>query len=220
MSSPYWRTLLLFAVPAVVAAGLAEWYADGSGPDWLDSVVVAGIILAGAGALYYEGVKADERRRTGADARPAPAPPKPAAAPAPAPKPSPPPPKRPEGEDALVLLATLQREARLIDFLKEDLSAYEDAQVGAAVRDVHRDAAAVLERLFAPVPAVDAEEGSRVDPSALPAGRVKTTGQVGGGAGTLVHPGWAATKVNLPARTGPPDEAAVRVLAPAEVEIG
>ena len=217
MTPTFWRTLVLFAVPAIVAAGLAEWYADGVGPDWLDTVVVAGIILLGAGALYFAGVQADDRQRKGLDERADRTPqPAPAAKKA---KPTPPPPKRPEGEDALVLLATLQREARLIDFLKEDLSAYDDAQVGAAVRDVHRDAAATLERLFAPVPAVDAEEGSRVDPASLPAARVKTTGKVGGGAGTLVHPGWAATKVNLPARTGPPDEDAVRVLAPAEVEV-
>src|SRR5262245_5919116 len=51
--------------------------------------------------------------------------------------------------DALTLLATLQREARLIDFLMEDLASYDDAQIGAAVRDVHRDCAAVLERIFA-----------------------------------------------------------------------
>ncbi|MFH5803542.1 DUF2760 domain-containing protein [Alienimonas sp. DA493] len=205
------KPLALIALPAALLAGLADWYADDAGgPEWIDAVV---------GTLAVFGTAAGVASLK----------PEPAAAPAqpqaetpptkPAPPPKPPEPKRPEGEDALVLLATLQREARLIDFLKEDLSGYEDAQVGAAVRDVHRDAAATLDRLFALGPAVDAEEGSRVDPSTLPAGRVKTTGQVGGGAGTLVHPGWAATKVNLPARTGPPDEAAARVLAPAEVEV-
>ncbi|NNJ26311.1 DUF2760 domain-containing protein [Alienimonas chondri] len=208
------KPLALFALPAVVVAGLADWYADSAGgPEWIDAVVgTLAVVGASAGIASLKPgtapAEAPAKPQTNVE------PPKPVA------PPKPPPPKRPEGEDALVLLATLQREARLIDFLKEDLSAYEDAQVGAAVRDVHRDAAAVLERLFAPAPAVDQEEGSRVDPASLPAGRVKTTGQVGGGSGTLVHPGWAATKVNLPARTGPPDEAAVRVLAPAEVEVG
>ena len=51
--------------------------------------------------------------------------------------------------DALTLLSVLQREARLIDFLKEEIAGYADAQIGAAVRDVHRDAAAALDRLFA-----------------------------------------------------------------------
>ncbi len=204
------KPLVLFALPAVALAGLADWYADGPGPDWLDAVV---------GTLAVVGAAAGVASLKPEPARESPAKPPASVAPV-TPAPPPAPPKRPEGEDALVLLATLQREARLIDFLKEDLSAYDDAQVGAAVRDVHRDAAAALDRLFAPGPAVQEEEGARVDPASLPAGRVKTTGQVGGGAGTLVHPGWAATKVNLPARTGPPDEAAVRLLAPAEVEVG
>jgi hypothetical protein len=38
---------------------------------------------------------------------------------------------------ALQILALLQRDGRLIDFLMEDIRAYGDAQVGAAVRDVH-----------------------------------------------------------------------------------
>src|SRR5262245_61960312 len=55
----------------------------------------------------------------------------------------------PTRSDALTLLATLQREARLIDFLMEDLASYDDAQIGAAVRDVHRACATALERMFA-----------------------------------------------------------------------
>src|SRR5438034_935106 len=47
-------------------------------------------------------------------------------------------PQRPQRNDALTLLATLQREARLIDFLKESIGEYSDAQIGAAVRDIHR----------------------------------------------------------------------------------
>ena len=39
---------------------------------------------------------------------------------------------------AVQILAALQREGRLIDFLEEDLSAYEDAQIGAAVRNIHQ----------------------------------------------------------------------------------
>ena len=205
------KPLALFALPAVVVAGLADWYADGAGPDWVDAAVGTLAVLGATGAAALSG--------SGAGGSPA----KPHAAPPPESKPAhppePPEPKRPAGEDALILLATLQREARLVDFLKEDLSGYDDAQVGAAVRDVHRDAAAVLDRLFAPGPAVDAAEGDRLDPAVQPAGRVKTTGKVGGGPGVVVHPGWAATKADLPARTGPPDEAAARLIAPAEVEV-
>ena len=205
------KIILSCGVPALLGLWLAVWMADREDAAWI-AYATAPIAVLVPLVLAVGAARGERVDRTPAKPQ--------AAAPAEKSAPTPPPaPKRPEGEDALVLLATLQREARLIDFLKEDLSGYEDAQVGAAVRDVHRDAAAVLDRLFAPAPAVDAEEGSRLDPASLPAGRVKTVGQVGGGAGTLVHPGWAATKVNLPARTGPPDEDAVRVLAPAEVEV-
>src|SRR5262245_56963931 len=63
----------------------------------------------------------------------------------------PPPPvtRRQTQSEAITLLATLQREARLVDFLQENLGSYSDDQVGAAVREIHRESAAVLDRLFA-----------------------------------------------------------------------
>lgn len=123
--------------------------------------------------------------------------------------------------DALTLMAALQREARLVDFLKEDLSGYDDAQIGAAVRDIHRDAAAVLERLFALRPLRDQEEGTQVEiPVGFDPAQVKLTGQVTGSPpfrGTLAHPGWQATQCELPTWSGQGVNA--RVIAPAEVEV-
>jgi len=69
----------------------------------------------------------------------------------------------PTRSDALTLLATLQRDARLIDFLMEDLAGYEDAHIGAAARDVHRACAAALERMFELRPLRYQEEGARVE---------------------------------------------------------
>jgi hypothetical protein len=129
-----------------------------------------------------------------------------------------PPPAR---SDALGLLSVLQREARLVDFLKEDITPYADAQVGAAVRDVHRDAAAALERLFALRPVLDQAEGSDVPiPASADATRLRLVGNVGATApnrGRLQHAGWQATKVELPQFTGSND--AARIVAPAEVEV-
>ena len=48
--------------------------------------------------------------------------------------------KAPTGPD-LRVLAVLQRDGRLVDFLEEEIDGYSDAQVGAAVRDIHRSAA-------------------------------------------------------------------------------
>lgn len=144
------------------------------------------------------------------------------AAPLAPPQPKPPPaPKPPARSEALTLLATLQREARLVDFVQESLDGYSDAQIGAVSRDVHRDCAAVLKRLFALRPAVPEEEGAEVEVHAgFDAGRWRLTGNVGGEPpfrGKLVHAGWEAAICELPTWTGTP--AAARIVAPAEVEL-
>jgi hypothetical protein len=127
----------------------------------------------------------------------------------------------PTRSDALTLLATLQREARLIDFVMEDLAGYDDAQVGAAARGVHRACAAALERMFALRPLRYQEEGAPVD---ILAGydptQITLTGNVTGQLplrGTLVHHGWQALQCELPAWSG--QEEAARVIAPAEIEM-
>ena len=131
-------------------------------------------------------------------------------------------PKKPTQSEAITLLATLQREARLIDFLKEDLSGYADEQVGAAVRAIQRDSAKVLDRFFALQPVVSDEEGAKVSlPAGFDAARYRLTGKVTGNApfaGTLQHHGWEATKCELPQFTG--SDSAAKTVAPAEVEVG
>jgi hypothetical protein len=129
--------------------------------------------------------------------------------------------KAPPRSEALTLLATLQREARLLDFLKEPLGHYTDAEIGAVARDVHRDCGKVLDRLFAPAPVVDQEEGADMEvPAGFDAGRYRLTGSVAGEPpfrGRLVHHGWEATRCELPAWTG--SASAARIVAPVEVEL-
>ncbi len=128
---------------------------------------------------------------------------------------------KPLRSDAVTLLAGLQREGRLIDFLKEPIEAYSDAQVGAAVRDIHRDCGGMLERQFAIRPVLDQAEGSNVTIGASAQhGRIKLTGKVGDTAqcsGTLVHHGWLVTKSDVPVWTG--DAEAASIVTPAEVEV-
>ncbi|MFW5774821.1 MAG: DUF2760 domain-containing protein [Chitinivibrionales bacterium] len=135
--------------------------------------------------------------------------------------PPPPPPPKPSRNDAVTLLALLQREARLVDFLKESLDGYSDQQIGAAVRDVHRDSAGVLERVFKIQPLASQAEGDSVtveqgfDPE-----QYRFTGNLSGEPpyrGTLQHHGWKATKCELPVWKG--SEQSVDVVAPAEVEL-
>ena len=143
------------------------------------------------------------------------------------PQPSPSParpiePPAPKQNPAVTLLATFQREARLIDFLREDLAAYTDDQIGAAVREVHRDAAKVLDRVFDLQPVLTDAEGVAVEvPAGFDAGRVRLTGKVQGSApfrGALRHHGWEAKRCDLPTYTG--SASAAQTIAPAEVEIG
>lgn len=154
--------------------------------------------------------------------------PVPGPAPAPAPAPSEPAPapvpmpvlKQTNPDAALQLLALLQREARLIDFVGEDLGTYADAQIGAAARLVHEGCAKVLREHFSIVPVRSEAEGSRVTLLAgFDAAALRLTGNVVGQApftGNLSHRGWRVTEVRLPKLTERHD---ARVLAQAEVEL-
>jgi len=148
-------------------------------------------------------------------------------APAPAPTPSPaksaqeaPALKEASPDAALQLLAMLQRDARLIDFVGEDLSGYADAQIGAAARLVHEGCAKVLREHFSLVPVRDEAEGSRVTLQAgFDAAAVRVTGNVLGQppfVGSLTHRGWRVTEVRLPKLAERHD---AHVVAPAEVEL-
>lgn len=131
-------------------------------------------------------------------------------------------PPKPRQSEALTLLATLQRESRLVDFLKEDLTGYADEQIGAAVREIQRDAGQVLERLFALRPIVNDPEGASIEvATGFDAGRYRLTGNIGSTGpyrGALRHHGWEATSCQLPTYTG--SDAAAKAVAPAEVEVG
>jgi len=123
--------------------------------------------------------------------------------------------------EALTLLSTLQREARFVDFVKEPLADYTDAQVGAVARDVHRDCGKVLERLFSLTPIVEEKEGAEIEvPAGFDPGRYRLTGNVTGQPpfrGRMTHHGWEAAKCQLPAFSG--SDAAARLVAPVEVEL-
>jgi hypothetical protein len=133
--------------------------------------------------------------------------------------PKPPPQARPS-DGALQILGILQRDSRLIDFLMEDISAYSDDQVGAAVRTLHDQSRESLNRYLHLAPVIDAVEGSFTkletnDPATVKLlGNVPVKGKAPGG--LLRHKGWRAEKVDLPPL--PPGQNA-SILAPAEVEI-
>lgn len=120
----------------------------------------------------------------------------------------------------LQLLGLLQREARFVDFIQEDVAPYTDAEIGAAARVVHEGCRKVLREHFAIQPVRTEAEGSRITLQAgFDATAVRLTGNVVGQApftGTLGHRGWLVTAVKLPQLT---DTAAAHVIAQAEVEL-
>ncbi len=152
--------------------------------------------------------------------------PAPAAQPAPAPVPAAPAaPSRAEKPETdptagLLLLGLLQREGRLVDFLREDVAPFSDADIGAAARVVHAGCRRVLDQYLSLEPALPGSDGSAVTlPAGFDARRVRLTGAVAGQPpfqGTLRHHGWVVSSLRLPelsSSVGP------RVLAPAEVEL-
>lgn len=159
----------------------------------------------------------------------APGPTRPAPPPTAAPTPTParpvapaPPARAAAGDDqdrAAQLLAILQRDSRLVDFLMEDIGPYADAQIGAAVRDVHTGARESLQRYLTLEPVLEGEEGSTVTvPEGLDAADVKVMGHVTGAPpyrGLLRHRGWRARRLELP----PLGASGRRIVAPAEVEL-
>lgn len=141
--------------------------------------------------------------------------------PKPAPLPEAPKTQKPSRNDAITLLAALQREARFVDIVREPLVDYSDAQIGAAARDVLRDCGTVLDRLFGLKPIVEADDGAQIEtPAKFDTARYRLTGNVAGEApftGALVHHGWEAQRCELPKWSGS-DEAAM-VVAPVELEV-
>ncbi len=122
---------------------------------------------------------------------------------------------------AVQLLSLLQRKGRLIDFLRENLDGFDDAQIGAAVRSVHEGCRETLDRHFRIEPIYAETEGEAVTVApGFDARSVRLIGDVTGEPpfrGRLRHRGWRMSAVDLPALM--PDQNDSNVIAAAEVEV-
>ena len=118
------------------------------------------------------------------------------------------------------LFSVLQREGRLMDFLQEDLSLYEDSQIGAAVRSIHENCKKTVDRYLSPEPVMEYAEGETVEIAAgFDRHAVKLVGNVVGQppfAGILRHRGWQLRSIALPKLSEAENP---NLIAPAEVEI-
>jgi len=137
-------------------------------------------------------------------------------------KPTAPPPAAPvaqPGAEAIRLLAVLQRDGRLIDFLQEDLEGASDADIAAVVRStIYEGCRKTLAAHLKLAPVLDKPEGAQVTVEAgFDPGAIRLSGNVVGNPpfrGTLKHRGWKATEVTLPKASGD-----ASIVAPAEVEL-
>ena len=126
---------------------------------------------------------------------------------------------RTPADGALQILGILQRDSRLVDFLMEDIDVHADEQVGAAVREVHKQCRESLTRYVRLEPVIDGVEGTFAKAPSADPNVVKFIGNVPAkppAGGTLRHKGWRAAKVDLPALGAGQDAA---IVAPAEIEI-
>jgi len=122
---------------------------------------------------------------------------------------------------AVQVLALLQREGRLVDFLQEDLAGASDAQIGAVVKStVYEGCRRALREYLDLVPVLGSAEGEQVtiEPG-FDASAVRLVGRVEGDPpfrGILRHPGWRLQAARLPS---PSEGVDASVVMPAEVEI-
>jgi len=175
--------------------------------------LIAGLGIALAAAAKYP-----------TEAKPAPAP-EPEPTPQPVVESAPPPkaekPAAPDHAELLQFLAQLQDKGRFVDFVMDDVTAYTDAQVGAAARVVHQGCQAVMKESLAVEPVTLAAENSAItlEPG-YAVGDYRLVGKVQGQppyTGTLRHKGWRATEFKLPSVTS--KEGALPPIAPAQVEL-
>jgi hypothetical protein len=121
---------------------------------------------------------------------------------------------------ALQLLGLLQKEARFLDFVQEDIAGYADSDIGAAARVVHEGCRKVLSQHFELEPVRKEQENTRITlPKGFDASAVRPTGNIVGEppfTGTLIHRGWRAARVKLPKIA---EGHNVNIIAPAEVEL-
>jgi hypothetical protein len=119
-------------------------------------------------------------------------------------------------------LAILQERGRFVDFLMDDITAYSDAQVGAAGRVLHEGCKAVLLEHFGIRPMREEDEGTKITiPTGYAPDDYRLVGKITGEApftGTLVHHGWRVEWVKLP-RLLRASADRLPAIAPAEVEL-
>ncbi len=111
----------------------------------------------------------------------------------------------------LRILAVLQRDGRLIDFLQEEIDPYTDVQIGAAVRDIHRGCRKARREYLHIEPvmnwALDSGAAGHVGHADFDPSAIRLIGNVNGSPpfqGVLKHHYWLARPVPCNSPHSPP----------------
>lgn len=126
----------------------------------------------------------------------------------------------PQDASHLRLLTMLQQSGRLVDFFKEDIKDFNDAEIGAAARQIHDECRKSLEEYVTIRPIMEQNEGEALRiPVGYDTSTIKLVGNVKGQGpyeGVLIHKGWKAHKRSLPKQL---NDQSLDIIQPAEVEI-
>ena len=205
-------TVLIAALAACLLSALNFLPAD-TLPASSGSYLNAGVILLTL-FIAWQSLAASRSRRESST---------PAVQPPPVAPPKPAKPEPTQTGEALILLSLLQEKGRFLDYVTEDITAFNDAQVAAASRVVHQGCSAVIKECLALSPTHEGKEGDRItlDKSSDP-NRYRLLGKVPQEPpyqGVVVHRGWQTTKLALPRFTRPVDPTGPNVITPMDVEV-
>ncbi len=198
--------LIALAVPALIAVATFVPEAAPHGGELILAALAAAVLVVILVAALPAGKTAAPPIRAEA--------PQPAAAPVAA--------NQAEAE-IVTFLGILQEKGRFVDFLMEDITRYDDKQVGAVARVVHAGCRDALREHAEIAPVCGEAEGSQVTvPAGYAADEYRLVGKIAGEApfqGKLVHRGWRARSVKLP-RVLKLQADRLPTIAPAEVDLG
>lgn len=125
--------------------------------------------------------------------------------------------------EILHLMRLLQEKGRLVDFLMEDITSYQDNQVASAARVVHQGCRNLLQQYFEIASIHDAPEGAEIDLNEdFDRQRYRLLGSIpkaNSYRGKVVHRGWQTKSIKLPRVQDKEDRLNTNVISPVDVEV-
>ena len=127
------------------------------------------------------------------------------------------------GRELVNFISLLQSKGRFVDFLMEDITKYNDGQVGSVARFVHQGCSSIIKDLFDIAPIYVGHEGENVKLDEHNPALFKLSGKVADSPpynGKVVHKGWISKNLKVPKFADINKEFKKElIITPAEIEI-